>query len=409
MDSSRTAWILSSSGLILFVSIPGFALFLAGLVKARNTLSVLFPCFAVATLVSLIWFAFGYSWTFTVGSNLNPLIGGSQRLLLRGLSEAPPYHGVPESVFVAYQMAYAMLAPCLLIGSLVERVRLGPLMILGALWTLTVYIPLTHWIWGGGWLQGIGAIDYAGGLVVHGAGGTAGLTAAWLLGPRRGFPNALSPPHNRTLCAMGAGMVWVGWHGFAPGHTLEMGGEAGMAMLNTHIAGTVASLTWMALDWIRLGKPTLLGIITGLLAGLGMVSAGAGHLSPGGAFITGILASLISQPAIHWIRQRLEIDDALDIFAVHGLTGLVGAITVVFLSWEGLGTGPIALPSPWLHQMGAQLAAACAVLLYSAGLTHGLFLAIDRWMPLRVEADEEMEGLDLTELKSQAYHFDDKR
>lgn len=405
IDPASTAWILSATGLLLFLTVPGLALFYGGLVRTRNALSAIFPCFAIAALVSILWLVGGYSLAFTSAGDLSCLIGGLSRFFLRGLSFEKTIHGVPESVFAMYQLAFAIFAPTLIVGSLVERVKLPALLLFASLWSLLVYVPVAHWIWGGGWLQELGVLDFSGGIVIHAASGVGALTGAWLLGPRRGFPSNLTPPHNLTLCAGGIGMVWVGWHGFAPGHELAANGLAGIALLNTHIAGTVASLTWMGIEWYRLGKPTLLGIATGLIAGLGIISSGAGYLTPIGAFFSGIVAGCIGFPAIQWIKHRLEIDDALDIFAIHGLSGIAGALLTALLMSPSLGSQGHLNDPDIFTQLGIQLIAIASVVIWSGTLSHAILSLLDKTIGLRVTPDEETEGLDLTSHQSQAYHL----
>lgn len=407
INPAATAWTLTATGLLLFLTVPGLALFYGGLVRTRNALSAIFPCFAIAALISILWIVLGYSLAFTSAEELSPLIGGLSRLFLNGLSIETASHGVPESVFAMYQLAFAIFAPTLMVGSLVERIKLPVLLLYSTLWSLLVYIPVVHWIWGGGWLQKMGVLDFSGGIVIHTASGVGALTGAWMLGPRRGFPNSLTPPHNLTLCAAGTGMIWVGWHGFAPGHELATNGFAGLSMLNTHIAGTVASLTWMGIEWYRLGRPTFLGIATGLIAGLGIISAGAGYLTPTGAFLSGILAGCIGIPAIQWIKNRLEIDDALDIFAVHGLSGIAGALITAVLSSPSLGGMGLTQGQDLFTQLGITLIAITSVVIWSATLSQGILTLLDKTIGLRVTPDEETEGLDLASHQSQAYHRSD--
>lgn len=409
INSASTSWILTATGLLLFVTIPGLALFYGGLVRTRNALSAIFPCFAIAALVSILWLVCGYSLAFTSSGDPSFFIGGFSRIFLRGLSIENTTHGVPESVFAMYQLAFAIFAPTLIVGSLVERVKLPALLLFALLWSLLVYTPIAHWIWGGGWLQDLGVLDFSGGIVIHAASGVGALTSAWVLGPRRGFPSSLTPPHNLTLCAAGTGMVWVGWHGFAPGHELATNGLAGIAMLNTHIAGTVASLTWMGIEWYRQGRPTFLGIATGLIAGLGIISSGAGYLTPTSACLCGILAGCIGIPAIQWIKVRLEVDDALDIFAVHGLSGIAGALlTALLVSPSAVEQGHLN-DQDFFTRLGIQLIAITSVMIWSGTLSHAILTLLDKTIVLRVTPDEETEGLDLVSHQSQAYHLTDGR
>ena len=405
LNAADTAWILTSTGLVLFMTVPGLALFYGGLVRTKNVLSVLIQCFAVTSLVSILWMMVGYSLALTGGGDLQSVLGGSERFWLRGLKADSLIGSLPESVFCMYHLSFAVFAPALMIGGLVERMRFSVLLMLTGLWTLLVYLPVCHWLWGGGWLSQLGAVDFAGGIVVHTTSGAATVAAAWMLGPRRGFPGMLMPPHNLTLTATGAGVLWVGWHGFSAGSALMANGAAGLAMLTTHIAATAGALVWMGIEWIRYGRPTLLGIATGLIAGLGIVSPAAGFIGPVGALILGIVAGTLCFFAIGFVKRRLGIDDALDVFPVHGVGGMIGALLLAPLSLQSMGGAglPEAL-DPWL-QSGIQLLAVLACGVWSVTMTLMILFVIRRFTPLRVNQDDETEGLDLSAHNGKAYHF----
>lgn len=405
LNPADTAWILTSTGLVLFMTVPGLALFYGGLVRTKNVLSVLIQCFAVTSLVSVLWMLVGYSLALTPGGAHEAYLGGTDRLMLRGLTANTLIGSLPESVFCMYHLSFAVFAPALMIGGLVERMRFSALLSLTAGWTLVVYLPVCHWVWGGGWLAQLGVVDFAGGIVVHTTAGAGTLAAAWMLGPRKGFPSGLVSPHNLTLTAAGAGILWVGWHGFSAGSALMANGAAGLAMLTTHIAATSGALVWMAIEWIRYGRPTLLGIATGLIAGLGIVSPAAGFIGPSGALVLGVVAGSLCFFAIDLIKRRLQIDDALDVFPVHGVGGMAGAILIAPLSLDAMGgAGLPGLLSP-LEQTKVQCLAVVVAAIWSAGMTLLLMKVIQWRFPLRVTLEEEVEGLDLASHNGKGYHF----
>ena len=405
LNPADTAWILTSTGLVLFMTVPGLALFYGGLVRTKNVLSVLIQCFAVTSLVSVLWMVAGYSLALTASSEFQPWIGGVGRLFLTGLDAESLTGSLPESVFCMYHLSFAVFAPALMIGGVVERMRFSSLLIFTGLWTMLVYVPVCHWLWGGGWLSQLGAVDFAGGIVVHTTAGAATLTAAWLLGPRRGFPVTLLPPHNLTLTAAGAGILWVGWHGFSAGSALMANGAAGLAMLTTHIAATAGALVWMTVEWARYGRPTLLGIATGLIAGLGIVSPVAGFIGPMGALVLGVVAGTVCFFAIGAIKRGLGIDDALDVFPVHGVGGMIGAVMLPLLSLKALGGTGLPGEHTLFEQVGIQGVAVIASALWSVGVSYVLLKGIDALTGLRVPPDEETEGLDLSSHNGKGYHF----
>ena len=406
INAADTAWILTSSGLVLFMTVPGLAMFYGGLVRARNVLSVLAQCFAITAACSMLWVIAGYSLALTDGGPAQPWIGGLDRIFLQGLNAETMHENLPEAVFCMYHMTFAIFAPALIVGSLVERIRFSALLIFASLWMLMVYVPVCHWLWGQGWLANLGAMDFAGGIVVHAAAGTAALTAATMLGPRKGFPRLQAPPHNLTLTATGAGILWVGWHGFSAGSALMANGSAAMAMLTTHIGAATGSLVWMTVEWIRFGKPTLLGIVTGMIAGLGMIAPAAGYVSPAGAIVIGIIAGAIGLPAIHLIKQQLKIDDSLDVFPVHGLGGILGALLTGILASEMLGGTGLAAEGGIPGQLAAQLIAITCTVIWSGQVSWIILKLIDRHAGgLRVSSECETEGLDIRQHEEQGYNL----
>jgi Amt family ammonium transporter len=405
LNAADTAWILTSTGLVLFMTVPGLALLYGGLVRTKNVLSVMVQCFAVTSLVSILWMVAGYSLALTETGGWQPFIGGITRLFLLGMNADSLTGNLPESVFCMYHLTFAIFAPALMIGSCVERMRFSSMLWFTLGWTLLVYVPVCHWIWGGGWLAELGVIDFAGGIVVHTTAGIGALMAAWLLGRRRGFPNTLMPPHNLTLTAAGAGILWVGWHGFSAGSAMMANGAAGVAMLTTHIAATAGALVWMAVEWMRFGRPTLLGVVTGMIAGLGIISPGAGFVGPLGALLLGILAGIVCFFAIHWIKRTLNIDDALDVFPVHGVGGMIGSLLTAPLALESMGGS--GLPTGhgvWL-QLGLQALAVIVALVWSGGISFLVLKLIDHFHGLRVGPDDETEGLDLSSHNGKGYHL----
>ncbi len=405
LNSADTAWILTSTGLVLFMTVPGLALFYGGLVRTKNVLSVLVQCFAVTSLVSILWMVAGYSLALTDTGPWPAVLGGFSRLFLLGLDADALTGNLPESVFCIYHLTFAVFAPALMIGSFVERMRFSATLWFTLGWTLLVYVPVCHWIWGGGWLAQLGVVDFAGGIVVHTTAGIGALTAAWRVGPRRGFPGTLMPPHNLTLTAAGAGILWVGWHGFSAGSALMANGAAGVAMLTTHIAATAGALVWMAVEWSRFGRPTLLGLATGMIAGLGIISPAAGFVGPLGALAMGILAGGICFFAIHWVKRKLAIDDALDVFPVHGVSGMIGSLLTAPLAVKALGGSGLPTGLDVLQQVGVQGIGVLVALGWSGAASLAILTLVDRFNGLRVGADDETEGLDLSSHNGKGYHL----
>lgn len=401
LNSADTAWILTSAALVLFMTVPGLALFYGGLVRSKNVLSVLMNCFAITSLASILWVVVGYSLALTEG---NAWLGGWSRILLLGINADTLHGNLPESVYVMYHLTFAIFAPALIVGGLVERMKFSALLAFVAAWLLLVYAPVCHWLWGGGWLQQMGVMDFAGGIVVHTSGGIAALMAALMLGPRQGFPRTPMPPHNLVMTATGGGILWVGWHGFSAGSALMANGAAGMAMLTTHIAAAAAALVWMSIEWLRFGKPSVLGVITGMVAGLGMVSPAAGFIGPLGALLIGATAGAVCLFSILWIKRRLGVDDALDVFPVHGIGGMVGAVLTGVFAAESLGGRGLAGDAGIPAQVALQIFGVGVTLAWSGGVSFLLLKCLDLTLGLRVNPDEETEGLDIALHDSKGYN-----
>lgn len=405
LNSADTAWILTSAGLVLFMTLPGLALFYGGLVRTKNVLSVIMACFSITSLISLVWAIIGYSLALTEGGQWQPYIGGLSQIFFVQMNADHLVGNLPESVFAMYHLTFAVFAPALIIGALVERVKFFPLMFFCILWELLVYVPVCHWIWGNGWLAEMGVMDFAGGIVVHGSAGIAALVGAIIIGPRRGFPKTPLMPHNLTMTAMGAGILWVGWHGFSAGSALMANGSAGMAMLSTHLCASSASVTWIVMDWIKFGKPSVLGVMTGMVAGLGMIAAGAGFVSPLGAMLIGIIAGIACFYAIHLIKQYFLIDDALDVFPVHGVSGILGALLTGIFADESLGGIGIVTDQGIFHQFLIQLFGIAVTIVWSGLISYLLFKLLDRLIGIRVSQEHETGGLDINQHDQQGYNL----
>ncbi|WP_409433051.1 ammonium transporter [Litorimonas sp. RW-G-Af-16] len=394
INSGDTAWILTATALVLFMSLPGLALFYGGLVRAKNYLSVLMKVYAIAALASIVWVIAGYSIAF---GTANGWWGGLDNLFLKNLGRDAVSGTIPESVFLAFQMTFAVITPGLIVGAFVERVKFFPVLIFTALWLLVVYAPVTHWIWGGGWLAERGLIDFAGGLVVHATAGISALVYVFMLGKRKGFPHELSVPHRPAIVMIGASMLWVGWFGFNGGSQLAADGGAGMALLVTHISASVATLVWVAFESIGGRKPTLVGAATGTIAGLATVTPAAGVLGPGGALLIGLAGGIICYLAVNLIRVKLAIDDSLDVFAVHGVGGMLGILLLPFLSATALGgTGD--------GDFMVQLTGTLAVVAWSAIASVIILFGLKITMGLRVDEEAEYQGLDISQHGESAYN-----
>ena len=403
-DSGDTAWLLTATALVLFMTIPGLALFYADLVRTRNVLSVLMQCFVLVCSVTVLWVVLGYSLAFGEGG-IGGVIGGLGKVFLRGVTVDSLTGTVPESVFVVFQLTFAAITPALIVGGFAERMNFSAMLIFCLLWTLFAYVPVAHWVWGGGWLGAMGVLDFAGGAVVHINAGVAALVAAMVLGRRRGFPQTAMLPHNMTMTVTGAAMLWVGWFGFNAGSAVAADGVAGMAMLVTHISAAAGALTWMVTEWIRHGKPSALGAVTGMVAGLGTITPASGFVGPMGALIIGTAAGFTCYWATQLIKQKLVIDDSLDVFPVHGVGGALGMLlTAVFVS-VGLGGAGYAEGVTMGGQFLVQALAVIATVIWSALVSYVALKIAGALVPLRVGVDEEIEGLDLVNHEERGYNL----
>jgi Amt family ammonium transporter len=393
LNGADTAWILTSTALVLFMTIPGLSLFYAGLVRSKNVLSVLMQCFAITCMVSVMWLVFVYGLAFGDGGSMNQWIGGFDQLLHGGIDRDSMVGSIPESVFSMFQMTFAIITPALIVGAFAERMKFSAMLWFSAIWLVVVYAPVTHWVWGGGWLQDMGLLDFAGGTVVHVNAGVAALVAALVLGPRKGFGKTQMPPHNLTMTVAGAGMLWVGWFGFNAGSALGANSNAGMAMLVTHISAAAGSLAWMAMEWIRHGKPSVLGIVTGMVAGLGTITPASGFVGPAGALLIGLTAGVVCYSATAFMKHTLKIDDSLDVFPVHGMGGIIGTLLagvfVGILGGAGLAEGMTMGGQVWVQFVGVAV-----TFVYCGVLSWIILKLVDAVIGLRVTPDEETQGLD---------------
>ncbi len=403
LNQANTAWILTSTALVLFMTLPGLSLFYAGLVRSKNVLSVLMQCFAITCLISIMWLAGMYSLIFTDGGSVQAFIGGLSKAFVPDMGTDSLTGDIPETVFFMFQMTFAIITPALIVGGFAERMKFSAMMLFSALWALLVYVPVCHWIWGGGWLAEMGAMDFAGGIVIHVTAGVSALVTALVLGKRKGFPTTAMPPHNMPMVVTGAGMLWVGWFGFNAGSALTADGSAGMAMLVTHISAAAGSLTWMVIEWVKFGKPSVLGIVTGMVAGLGTITPASGFVGPAGALAIGITAGAVCFVAVQIVKRHFHIDDSLDVFPVHGVGGVVGSIlTGVFAakSMGGLGLEGVTI----MEQVGVQSLAVVVTIIWSAGFSYLILKGLDIVVGLRVSEDEEVQGLDIILHEETGYH-----
>ena len=404
-DPGDTAWILVSSALVLLMTLPGLGLFYGGLVRAKNFLSVLLQVAAVAGIASLLWIMVGYTLAF--GSVTNGWIGGGNAWMLIDLGNVRDGLTIPESTFALFQMTFAAITPALMVGAWVDRARFGWVVGFCALWSLLVYAPVAHWIWGGGWLSSqFGTLDFAGGIVVHTTAGVSALIVALLLGKRNGFPKVLMLPHAPALTMVGGMLLWVGWFGFNGGSALTATDDASAAIINTHAAACAAALVWVLLERIMVGKPTTVGFATGAIAGLATVTPAAGFISPGAAIIFGIVASSICYAAIQLVKIRWHIDDSLDVFAVHGVGGMAGSLLLAVFLTPALGGTGYAEGMDMGSQIVGQLVGIGFVAVWSAVATALLALAVSLFLPMRVAEDQEREGLDISSHGERAWEFD---
>ena len=402
INSGDTAWILTATALVLFMTLPGLALFYGGLVRTQNVLSVLMQCFAICCIVSVVWVVYGYSLAFTGSGSI---IGGADAFFLSNLTRDSVSGTLPESLFVVFQMTFAVITPALVVGAFAERMKFSAMCIFTVLWVTLVYLPACHMVWGGGYLAGIGVIDFAGGLVVHATCGVGALVAAMMLGPRKGFPGGSLVPHNRPMVVMGAAMLWVGWFGFNGGSAVAADSSAAMAILVTHISAAVGALTWMSVEWIKTGKPTVVGIATGMVAGLATITPASGTVGPQGALLIGLLAGIVCFYATQMIKSYFKIDDSLDVFPVHGVGGILGILMLALVGKpEGfLGAGASGFDASSFSQFMIQLQGVVVICLWTLVFSWIALKATSLVTNLRVSDESEYEGLDITEHNESGY------
>ena len=400
LDSGDTAWIITATALVLFMTIPGLALFYGGLVRTKNILSVLMQCFSITALMTILWVIAGYTISFGEG---DAFMGGFGKAFLAGVGPDSLSGTIPEIVFAMFQLTFAIITPALIIGAFAERMKFSAMLLFTGAWMLLIYSPVCHWVWGGGWLGGMGALDFAGGTVVHINAGIAGLVAALVLGKRKGYPSAPMMPHSLTLSVIGASMLWVGWFGFNAGSELAADGTAGMALAVTQIATAAATLAWMFVEWIRHGKPSVLGAITGAVAGLVAITPASGFVGPSGAIFIGLISGIICFFAATSVKRALGYDDSLDAFGVHGVGGLVGAMLTGIFAAPAL--GGFAEITTIGTQLWIQFVGVIATIGYSAVGSFILLKIVDKIVGLRVSEDEEVTGLDITQHDEKGYNY----
>lgn len=400
LNGANTAWILTSTALVLFMTIPGLSLFYAGLVRSKNVLSVLMQCFALTCLMSLVWFVMGYTIAFgSDGVEQGRWIGDFGNIMFASMTMETMNGDIPATLFAMFQMTFAIITPALIVGGFAERMRFSAMLVFSTIWLLVVYSPVCHWVWGGGWLGDKGLQDFAGGAVVHITAAVAALVAAIVMGPRKGFGTTAMPPHNLTMTVTGAGMLWVGWFGFNAGSALAADSSAAMAMLVTHLSAASGALAWMLMEWIRHGKPSVLGMVTGMVAGLGTITPAAGSVGPAAAVVIGLSAGVICYFATNFLKQKLKVDDSLDVFPVHGVGGVLGLLLAgVFCSTQlgifsgnGFSDGITSIAG----QLYVQATGVVATIVYTAVVTWVILKVVDVVIGLRVDEEEETQGLDL--------------
>ncbi len=402
ISNANTSWILTSTVLVLFMTLPGLAFFYAGLVRSKNVLSVLMQCFSLTCVVSLLWVIYLYSWTFGDGGSTNALIGNLDNLFLSSLSASNMSGDIPETVFAMFQLTFAIITPALIVGGFAERMKFSAMLVFSVIWMTFVYAPICHMVWGGGWLGELGLMDFAGGTVVHINAGIAALIAAVMLRERRGFPSTPMPPHNLAMTVAGASMLWVGWFGFNAGSALAADQSAGMAMLVTHIGAAAGSLSWMFREWMKQGKPSVLGIVTGMVAGLGTITPASGFVGPMGALIIGISAGLVCYEATQYIKKILLIDDSLDVFPVHGVGGILGTLlTGVFAAST---YGGIGLENSISEQVTIQFIGVVFTIVWCGIFTYIALKVTNSLVGLRISDENEETGIDLTEHGEKGYN-----
>ena len=409
LDKGDTTWIMTATALVLFMTIPGLSMFYAGLVRSRNVLSVFMQCFAITCMISILWIAFGYSLALTKGAPVNDWIGSMRRFFLEGVNLKSVNGTIPESVWVMFQMTFAIITPALIVGGFAERMKFSAMMWFSVLFFMLIYIPSCYWVWGGGWLSQKGFIDFAGGTVVHINAGVAALVAAVYIGKRKGFPTTAMPPHNLTMTVAGAGMLWVGWFGFNGGSAVASGQQAGMAILVTHISAAAGSLAWMLIEWVRYRKPSVLGIVTGMVAGLGTITPASGSVGPMGAIIIGFSAGIVCYFSTQFIKRTLKIDDSLDVFPVHGVGGILGTFLVGIFAFTLGGSGELAkgqnVSQAISHQLGVQVTGIVVHIVWAAVVSWLILVVIDKIIGVRVTEEQETEGLDISQHEETGYNL----
>jgi len=403
-NSGDTAWILTSSALVLLMTLPGLALFYGGLVRSKNFLSVLIQCMAVVGICSVLWIVIGYSLAF--GPVTNGFLGNGFNAMLNNLGNIREATAIPESAFVMFQLTFAVITPALMIGAWVERARFGWVVAFCALWLLVVYAPVTHWVWGGGWLSNLGVLDFAGGIVVHTTAGVSALVVAIMLGKRMGWPKTLMLPHSPALTVVGAAMLWVGWFGFNGGSALTATDDASAAIINTHIAASMAALVWILIEKIKVGKSTAVGVATGAIAGLATITPAAGFVGPGASILIGTAAAIVCFFAVGLVKNGFKIDDSLDVFAVHGVGGILGSLMLALFISDSFGGTGYADGMAFGSQFVAQLIGVGAVAIWSAVATAILGFGISYILPMRVSEDDERDGLDIANHGERAWDLD---
>lgn len=410
-DTGNISWILTSTALVLFMTIPGLSLFYGGLVRSRNVLSILMQCFAITCIVSVLWLVFVYSLCFGDGGSINGFIGGFDKaflgdLLTNGIQDGTAIH---ETTFSMFQLTFAIITPALIIGAFAERMKFSAMLIFSSIWLIVVYAPVCHWVWGGGWLQEMGILDFAGGIVVHITAGAAALVAAMVIGNRDGFPKTAMTPHNLTMTITGAGMLWVGWFGFNGGSALAADSTASMAILVTHMSAAAGAIMWVAIEWIKFGKPSALGAVTGMVAGLGTITPASGFVGPAGGLAIGLIAGFVCFNCTIFVKQKLKIDDSLDVSPVHGVGGIIGTIMAGIFASAGLGIFRgvgYAEGVNMAGQVGVQALGVISTIAYTM-ITTFIILKITGILTkgLRVSADIETQGLDTAEHEETGYNL----
>lgn len=408
LSGANTAWILTSTALVLFMTLPGLSLFYGGLVRTKNVLSILMQCFAIACIASLIWLIFGYSLSFGEGGQW---LGDLSRIFMQGMGRESLSGDIPESLFFMFQMTFAIITPALIVGAFAERMKFSSVLLFSAFWLVVVYFPVCHWVWGGGWLADMGVMDFAGGIVVHITAGVGALVAALVIGNRTGFPTTAMPPHNMTMTVTGAGMLWVGWFGFNAGSALAANGDAAMAMTVTHISAAAGSLAWVAMEWIKFGKPSVLGIVTGMVAGLGTITPASGFVGPAGALVIGLSAGVICFLMTQLVKRVWKIDDSLDVFPVHGVGGVLGSLLVAFFASPDIGIfsgfgAEAGSGYSIAAQLKVQFIAVAATFAYTAVATFVILKVVAVLTAgIRVSQEDETAGLDLVSHEETGYKF----